>query len=211
MAKAAGRRSLATRTSCRRAHRVGDRTKIHDLRACPEWDAARKPSFRKASKGPFRALHRSNKGTIARALSVWNESQPLLPVKGWPSERSGRLGSAQATQACLQGGTPRSMRAMRSAIIGSRGLVMGSSGVFAPGLFPDRSTLSVPAFVLSRRSQHGPMRRAQLRQDSYISPNALKLATSARPTTTWSCTATPRVLPPSTTFRVISMSASDGA
>ena len=129
MAKAAGRRSLATRTSCRRAHRVGDRTKIHDLRACPEWDAARKPSFRKASKGPFRALHRSNKGTIARALSVWNESQPLLPVKGWPSERSGRLGSAQATQACLQGGTPRSMRAMRSAIIGSRGLVMGSSGV----------------------------------------------------------------------------------
>ena len=93
----------------------------------------------------------------------------IAPVKGWPSERSGRLGSAQATHACLQGGTPRSMRAMRSAIIGSRGLVMGSSGVFAPGLFPDRSTLSVPAFVLSRRSR--PARCGEL--------SSGKIATSA--------------------------------
>ena len=91
-----------------------------------------------------------------------------------------------------------------------KGIGHGILGGFCAGPFPGSLNPFGPCLCPFPAQPAGPMRRAQLRQDSYISPNALKLATSARPTTTWSCTATPRVLPPSTTFRVISMSAADG-
>ena len=67
------------------------------------------------------------------------------------------------------------------------------------------------------RTQHGPafpLLTARARRPGlgigYISPSALKLATSARPTTTWSWTAMPRARPPSTIRFVISMSAAEG-
>jgi hypothetical protein len=62
-----------------------------------------------------------------------------------------------------------------------------------------------PAFPLPTARARGP--RLKIR---YISPSALKLATSARPTTTWSWTAMPRALPPSTIRLVISTSAAEG-
>src|ERR1019366_2944365 len=87
-----------------------------------------------------------------RAAPAKARSQALLPVKAWPSERNGDVGSPPPTQGWRHGGTPRSMRAMMSAIRGSRGLDMGASGRWrrAKSRFARPLASSLPPFPRGR-------------------------------------------------------------